>query len=107
VYLFKVFPELATTYSLFIVGITAMMGSFSHYRLRNLKIKSALVFAFPSVISVLLVRKVILPIIPDTIFSMDSFDITKNFLIILVFALLMITASISMIKKSKQIDEEK
>jgi uncharacterized membrane protein YfcA len=107
VYLFKVFPEQATTYSLFIVGITAMIGSFSHYRLGNLKIKSALVFAFPSVISLLLVRKVILPIIPDTLFSIDGFDITKNFLIMVVFALLMIAASISMIKKSKKINDEK
>jgi uncharacterized membrane protein YfcA len=107
VYLFEVFPEQATTYSLFIVGITAMIGSISHYRLGNLKIKSALVFAFPSVLSLLLVRKIILPIIPYTLFSIDGFDITKNFLIILVFAFLMIAASISMIKKSKKINKEK
>jgi uncharacterized membrane protein YfcA len=107
VYLFKVYPEQATTYSLFIVGVTAMIGSFSHYRLGNLKIKSALVFTFPSVISLLLVRKIILPIIPDTLFSIDGFAITKNFLIMLLFAFLMIAASISMIKKSTQTNELK
>ncbi|EIA08487.1 sulfite exporter TauE/SafE family protein [Flavobacterium frigoris] len=107
VYLFKVHPEQATSYSLFIVGITSMIGSFSHYRQGNLKIKSALVFAFPSILSLLLVRKVILPIIPETIFSIDGFDITKNFLIMVVFAFLMIATSISMIKKSKKIKEPK
>ena len=107
VYLFKVFPEQATTYSLFIVGITAMIGSFSHYKLGHLKLKSAFVFAFPSIVSLLFVRKIILPIIPDTLFSIDDFDITKNFLIMVVFAFLMIAASVSMIKKTKQINEAK
>jgi uncharacterized membrane protein YfcA len=32
VYLFDVSPEQATTYSLFIVGITAMIGSYRHYK---------------------------------------------------------------------------
>jgi uncharacterized membrane protein YfcA len=66
VYLFKINPEQATSYSLFIVGFTAMIGSFSHHKLGNLKIKSALVFAIPSILS-LLVRK-LLPLLPDTLF---------------------------------------
>ncbi|SDX13964.1 sulfite exporter TauE/SafE family protein [Flavobacterium degerlachei] len=107
VYLFKVNPEQATSYSLFIVGITSMIGSYSHYKLGNLKIKSALVFAFPSILSLLLVRKIILPIIPDTILTIADFDITKNFLIMVVFAILMIATSVSMIKKSKKIKEAK
>lgn len=105
VYLFKVYPEQATTYSLFIVGFSSIIGSFSHYKLGNLKIKSALVFAFPSIVSLLLIRKIILPIIPDTLFSIDGFDITKNLLIMVVFAFLMIAASLSMIKKTEQINE--
>jgi uncharacterized membrane protein YfcA len=107
VYLFKIHPEQATSYSLFIVGITSMVGSLSHYRLGNLKIKSALVFALPSILSLLLVRKIILPIIPDTLFSFGAFDVTKNLLIMVVFALLMIATSISMIKKSKKTKEVK
>jgi uncharacterized membrane protein YfcA len=107
VYLFKVYPEQATTYSLFIVGLTSIIGTFSHYKLGNLKIKSALVFAFPSIVSLLSVRKIILPIIPDTLFSIDNFDITKSFLIMMVFAFLMIAASVSMIKKTKKINVAK
>lgn len=107
VYLFKVHPEQATSYSLFIVGITSMIGSYSHYRLGSLKIKSALVFALPSILSLLLVRKMILPIIPDTILTIADFDITKNFLIMVVFAILMIATSVSMIKKSKKIEQAK
>ena len=61
VYLFKVNPDQATSYSLFIVGLTAMFGSYSHYRMGNLKLKSALYFAIPSVISILIIREVIFP----------------------------------------------
>lgn len=107
VYLFKIHPEQATSYSLFIVGITSMVGSFSHYRLGDLKIKSALFFALPSILSLLLVRKIILPIIPDILFSFGAFDVTKNLLIMVVFAFLMIATSISMIKKSEKTKEVK
>jgi hypothetical protein len=107
VYLFKINPEQATSYSLFIVGFTAMIGSFSHYKLGNLKIKSALVFAVPSILSLLFVRKIILPLLPDILFSIDDFYITKNILIMIVFAFLMIATSVSMIRKSKKITETK
>lgn len=107
VYLFKINPELATSYSLFIVGFTSMIGSFSHYKLGNLKIKSALVFAVPSILSLLLARKIILPLLPDILFSINDFEITKNLLIMIVFAFLMIATSLSMIKKSKKITETK
>ena len=100
VYLFKIHPEQATSYSLFIVGVTAMIGSYSHYRLGNLKIKAALIFAIPSVFSLLFVRDIILSKIPALLFTIHNFEVSKNLLIMIVFAFLMIAASISMIKKS-------
>ena len=107
VYLFKIHPEQATSYSLFIVGITAMFGSFSQYRLGNLKIKAALVFAIPSVLSLLFVRDVILPKIPTIILTVNSFEISKNLVIMTVFAFLMIAASLSMIRTSTPDKTEK
>ena len=98
VYLFNIQPEQATSYSLFIVGITAMVGSYGQYRLGNLKIKAALVFAIPSVLSLLFVRDVLLPKIPALLFTVDSFEVSKNLVIMTVFALLMIAASVSMIR---------
>lgn len=99
VYLFKIDPELATSYSLFIVGITSLSGCYTHYKMGNLKIKSALYFAIPSVFSILLIREVIFPHIAETLFSIASYTVSKNFLIMIVFAVLMIAASISMIRK--------
>lgn len=98
VYLFKIEPKLATSYSLFIVGITALSGCYSHYRMGNLKIKSALYFAIPSVFSILIIREVIFPKITETLFSIASYPISKNFMIMVVFSILMIVSAISMIK---------
>lgn len=106
VYLFKINPENATSYSLFIVGVSAIVGAFRHYKLGNLKIKSALIFAFPSIISLLFIRKIILPIIPSNLFMFNDFMISKNLLIMLVFAVLMIVASFSMIRTKKILYQE-
>ncbi|KAF2517219.1 sulfite exporter TauE/SafE family protein [Flavobacterium foetidum] len=101
VYLFKVNPDQATSYSLFIVGITAMSGSYSHYKMGNLKLKSALYFAVPSVISILIIREVIFPKIAATLFSIASYTVSKDFLIMIIFSVLMITAALSMIRKNQ------
>jgi uncharacterized membrane protein YfcA len=101
VYLFKIEPKLATTYSLFIVGITALSGCVSHYKMKNLRVKSALYFAIPSVFSILIIREVIFLKIPTVLFTINSFVVTKNFLIMIIFAIVMMAASISMIHKSK------
>ncbi|TRX06037.1 sulfite exporter TauE/SafE family protein [Flavobacterium gawalongense] len=101
VYLFKIEPELATSYSLFIVGITSLFGCISHYKIGNLKIKSALYFAIPSVFSILIIREVIFPKIAATLFSIASYQVSKSFLIMIVFSVLMIAAAIAIIRKTK------
>jgi uncharacterized membrane protein YfcA len=98
VYIFHLQPQLATSYSLFIVGTAALIGAVKHYQLNNLKLNTAFTFGLPSILSLLITRKFILPQIPDTIFSFNTMLITKNILLMIVFAILMIAASISMIK---------
>lgn len=101
VYLFKIDPELATSYSLFIVGATSITGSYSHYKMGNLQLKSALVFAIPSIVSILIIREVIFPQIANTIFTVASYSVSKDLLIMIVFSILMVAASISMIQKKQ------
>ena len=101
VYLFKIDPKLATSYSLFIVGFTALSGCFSHYRMGNLKVKSAVYFAIPSIFSILVIREVIFLKIPNLLFTINDFQVTKNFLIMIIFAIMMMAASLSMIRKTK------
>lgn len=101
VYLFNIEPVEATTYSLFIVGITSLVGSYSHFRKGNIHFKTALVFGPPSILAVLAVRAWALPAIPDVILRLSSFTLTKAGLILYLFALLMIAASITMIRKPR------
>lgn len=98
VYLFDVPADLATSYSLFIVGLTAGLGAYRHLQIGNLHIQTALVFAVPSILSALLMRKFVLPVLPDTIISVPGFSLSRQTLIMVVFALLMLAASFSMIR---------
>ena len=106
VYLFGVNPVLATAYSLFIVGTTSLFGTFSNFKKGLVSIKTALVFGIPSIISVFLTRTYVLPAIPEAVLSIGNFTLTKNIFLLLLFAVLMILASYSMIKKSKAASEE-
>lgn len=103
VYLFKVDPELATSYSLFIVGATSLFGGYSHYKLGNLNLKTAIYFAVPSIISILIIREVIFPQIASTLFTIASYAVSKNLLIMIVFSILMIGAALSMIKDKNNV----
>jgi uncharacterized membrane protein YfcA len=101
VYLFNVPPVLATAYSLFVVGLTSLVGSYSHFRNGNVQIKTALVFGIPSIAAVYGVRKFALPNIPDPVFQLGTLVVSKGMLLMVLFALLMLLGSISMIRPGK------
>ncbi len=109
VYLFQVDAVLATAYSLFIVGLTSLVGSVSHVRLGNVHWRTAIVFGIPSIISVFLTRSYLVPMIPDPImtFGQDpsggaALVITKSVGLLLLFAVIMVMAAYSMIKPAKK-----
>jgi uncharacterized membrane protein YfcA len=107
VYLFSVEVVAATAYSLFIVGITSAVGSINYFKNGLVNIKTAIVFGIPSIIAVFLTRAYIVPAIPKELFSIGGFMVTKSILIMLLFAVLMIAASYTMIKKDdKKVDNE-
>ncbi len=99
VYLFDVDPVLSTAYSLFVVGLTSAVGSFSHFKSGNVHIKTAVIFGVPSIAAVYSVRKFIMPIIPDPVFTIGSIDVSKSLAVLVLFAVLMLLASITMIRK--------
>lgn len=100
VYLFGLDAFLATEYSLFIVGISSVVGSVSYFKEGLVHFKTAFVFGIPSIISIFLTRYYILPLIPDNVFIIRNFLMTKDILLLLIFAGLMILASYKMIRES-------
>lgn len=105
VYLLGFSPVLSTAYSLFIVGTTSLVGSVNYMRKGLVNYKAALIFAIPSFIAVFLTRKYLVPAIPDSLFTIAGFEITKNIGIMLFFAVIMLAASYSMIADKKKNDE--
>ena len=105
VYLFHVEPVLATAYSLFIVGSSSLVGAWPKYKQGFVNLKTAIIFGIPSIIAVFATRKFLLPAIPPELGTISGFEITKSLLMMLLFAILMVAASFSMIRsKSSNVD---
>ncbi len=102
VYLFNTEPVLASAYSLFIVGATSLAGAIPKYRDHLVNIKTGILFGIPSIITIFSTRKWIVPSIPNVVYQTQSFTITKRILLLGIFALLMLLASIPMIRGRRE-----
>jgi uncharacterized membrane protein YfcA len=101
VYLFGVNPILATSYSLFIVGTTSLVGAYQNFRNSLVNIKTSLLFGLSSITTVFIIRKFLVPSLPQHLFSINGFQVTLNMMTMVLFALLMLAASFSMIRDEK------
>lgn len=102
VYLLGLHPITATAYSLFIVGTTSAFGTIQNFKKDLVAPITALQFAIPSVIGVYLTRKFIVPGIPDPLFYFASMQLSKGTFLMLLFAMVMLLAAISMLKETKE-----
>ncbi len=101
VYLFGLSPLLATSYSLFIVGSTSLLGAVNNYRRGFVNVKVAFLFSLSSISTVFLIRKFLIPLIPKTIITVYGFTITEQLLTMVLFALLMLVSAIGMIRNGE------
>ena len=101
VYLFGISPVLATAYSLFVVGTTALIGGLGYLKKGEVDLKTGFIFAIPSFIGVYTTRAFVVPQLPDPVFIFLGQSVSKSLLIMIVFAVLMVIASFSMIKAKK------
>ena len=106
VYLLYINPVTATAYSLFVVGVSALVGAIRNMQKGLVDLRTAIVFAIPAFIAVYGTRKYLVPAIPEEIFSVGSFMLTKNMAIMLFFAIVMLLASLSMIKNNNSDSDE-
>lgn len=106
VYIMGVDPVLATAYSLFIVGSTALVGGVQSAMQKRVDFKTVLIFGIPSIAAVYATRMWLVPFIPNKLFSIGAFVITKPIALMLLFAVVMILASVSMIRPGKKEDPD-
>ncbi len=97
VYVFHLEPTMATSYSLFIVGLTSLAGALFQASKGNVDFKTTVTFGITSVVTVFLTRKYLLPIIPDELFQVAGFTVHKSAAIMILFSALMLASSVSMI----------
>lgn len=101
VYLANVEPVLATAYSLFVVGSTALVGAIRSSFKKLVDFKTAFLFGIPSIAAVYATRTWIMPAIPAS-FNIAGFEISKGTGLLILFAGLMLATSISMIRNNSQ-----
>ena len=73
VYLLGYNPVIATAYSLFIVGASALVGGLKQHLKGHVDWKTVVVFGVPAIIGVSVVRKYLIPILPDTLFIVNNY----------------------------------
>lgn len=101
VYVMGIDPVLATAYSLFIVGATSLVGGIQSAIQKKVDFKTVLIFGIPSIAAVYATRLWLVPFTPLEIVTIGSFVITKAIALMLLFAVVMILASVSMIRPDK------
>lgn len=98
-YLFSTNEKVATAYSLFVVGASALVGGFQQHKKGFVDWRTAIVFGIPAVIGVTVVRYYVVPALPDVLFTVGDFDFTRRMGMFGLFATLMIPAAFSMLKE--------
>ncbi|MBX3012678.1 MAG: sulfite exporter TauE/SafE family protein [Caldilineaceae bacterium] len=98
VYLFHVSATDASAYSLFVVGSTALAGAISYGYHHLVDWKTGTIFAIPALIGAYSARRWLVPALPDVVFANSAFAMSKDLLILLSFAILMVLAALSMIR---------
>jgi uncharacterized membrane protein YfcA len=105
VYLFGVeAAETAPAYSLFIVAACSLVGSYMKNKQGLINFKLVWSFGIPTVVAIFVTRYFIVPVIPDDVFFIGQFLVTKRLLVMGLFAVLMIFASFYMMQQ--KISEE-
>lgn len=98
VYLLAIPASQATGYSLAIVGATALAGAIEYLRRGQSHPRIAVIFGTPAILGVYLTRRYIFPAVPDPVARFGSFVLSKDVMVMLVFAAFMLVTAIAMIR---------
>lgn len=102
VYLFGIeAAETAPAYSLFIVAVSSLFGSYMKNKQGLINFKLVWSFGIPTVIAIFVTRYFVVPAIPNEVFIIEQFVVTKRLLVMGMFSVLMIIASFYMMQQNK------
>ena len=101
VYLFGISATQGTGASLLVVGTSALVAAIAAYRQGDFDHKSAIPFVLGSVPTVFAVRAWLVPAIPKNLGTIGSFPITRDLLLMVAFAILMLVVAFKMLTGKK------
>ncbi len=101
VYCMGISPSQAIPDSLFVVGITSLFGAIFNLKQRQVAWKPVFYLGIPSVISALITRKFLVPLLPASINFFSLISINKDSYLMLLFAILLIVIARNMIRTKK------
>ncbi len=99
-------PIIASAYSLFVVGVSSLIGALKNIQKGLVDFRIALVFSMPAFIAVYSTRKYLIPAIPDKLFIVFDIEITKDIAIMVFFGLIMVFTSIAMLRKKVIVNKQ-
>ena len=101
VYVVGVDAVTATAYSLFVVGVTSVVGAASYWRRGLVNVRAAVAFSIPSLVVVFLTRSLLVPAIPAYLGTVAGIAVSKDLFILVLFAVIMALGAISMIVRPR------
>lgn len=101
VYVVGIDAVTATAYSLFVVGVTSVVGAASYWRRGLVHLRAALAFSIPSLLVVFLTRRWLVPAIPPQLGSVAGVEVSKELFILVLFAVIMGLSALSMIARPR------
>lgn len=105
-YFFGLEPQTAIVCSLFVVGISSLVGSFGYIQQKLADYTVFTQFGIPSVFSVFIARKFLVPVLPKNIRFSDSLIVNTDSFLVVLFGLVMLMAGTNMIRKRKILKAE-
>jgi uncharacterized membrane protein YfcA len=107
VYVLKKDPLSSGVYSMFVVGMSSMAGTVQSIFNKLVDFKVAITFGLPSVAGVLVARKLIFPLIPEQLFSIGTFCVSKSMLFMLCLSFMMCFSALRMLKPGVSNDDKR
>ena len=101
VYVVGIDAVTATAYSLFVVGVTSVVGAASYWRRGLVHLRAALAFSIPSLLVVFLTRRWLVPAIPPQLGRVAGVEVSKELFILVLFAVIMGLSALSMIVRPR------
>lgn len=98
VYLEYIPPTLASGYALFVVAVASGVASIGNIRQRLIDWRAALAFGSTTLISVAVVRRFLLPMVPA-----DVYGVSRDAVLMLAFAGVLLVAAVAMLRRKQKV----